>query len=140
MRNSFVAAVLLVPALAVADGRRDLAPEEIRARVKAFDVDIGRCYRDVVGMRPGAGRLDITLEIHRTGIVDRIAIATPGLTAKLAKRVDGCVRPLLAGMRFPARRVGTVATVPYFYQRTAARGAGPVQSCWSAKGCKAKSS
>ena len=136
MRSSFAAVLLLVPAFALADARRDLAPEEIRAQVKAFDGEVFQCYRDAVGDRAGAGRIDITLDIHRTGIVDRIVIATPGLPTKLAKRVDSCVRGAFGEMRFPVRRVGTVATIPYVYQRTAARGAGPAYSCWSAKGCK----
>ena len=131
-----VAAVLLLPALAVADDRRrDLGVDEIRAQFKAADAEIGRCYVDAVGDRAGAGRLDITLDIHRTGIVDRVVVATPGLPAKLAKRVDTCVRTAIDGLKFPMRRASTTATVPYFYQRTSAPCAGPQHSCWNPKGC-----
>lgn len=109
--------------------------DDVRAHVKTLDEQVGRCYLDVVGDRAGAGKLDITLEIHRKGIVDKIAVTTPGLPVKLGKRVDACVRPLFEGMQFPARRAGTTATLPYFYQRATAPGAGPQYSCWSAKGC-----
>jgi hypothetical protein len=128
-----LAALLLLSSIASADSNRPLGADEIRAQVKSLDEQVGRCYRDAVGDRAGAGTLDITLEIHRKGIVDRIVVATPGLPAKQAKRVDTCVRALFDGMQFPARRAGTTATLPYSYQRPV--NPGPQYSCWSAKGC-----
>ena len=126
-----IAFLLCLPSIAVADDRADLAPSEVRARIKALDAQIARCYRQAWA---GAGRLDITLDIHRKGIVDRIIVATPGLPAKLVPRVDSCVREVLANVTFPARRVGTIARLPYVWQRTP--GARPAYSCWSPKGCR----
>lgn len=128
--------MLLVGSTAYADGRT-LEPQEVKERLKSIDAQIERCYLDTVGDRAGAGHLDITFDIHRTGIVDKITIATPNLPAKLSTKIDGCVRALVKDIGFPARKAGVIATVPYFYQKTAAKDAGPQESCWSAAGCKA---
>ena len=100
----------------------------------AVDAAIGACYLGVVGERAGVGRLEVVLSIHRKGLVDHIDVRAPGLTSKLVARIDGCVREALAGVKFPARRVGTTAVVPYFWQKTA--GAAPIESCWNADGCR----
>src|SRR5688572_5427087 len=64
---------------------RDLAPGEVRDRMKVVDAEVGACYLDTVGERPGAGRLEIRLSIHRTGLLDRIDVSTPELPEKLSK-------------------------------------------------------
>ena len=112
---------------------KDLRPDEIRERVKGMDDAIGHCYLDVVGEKQGNGKLDITLEIHRKGIVDKIMVSAPNVPANVVKKIDACVKTALAGIEFPSRRFGTVAVVPYFYQRTPK--AGPYESCWNPKGC-----
>jgi hypothetical protein len=101
--------------------------------VKGLDDVIAQCYLGNVDAQLGNGKLDITLDIHRKGIVDKITIAAPGVPAKLVKKVDGCVHTALATVEFPSRRNGTVAIVPYFYQRLPK--AGPYESCWNPKGC-----
>lgn len=122
------------------DGRaRDahaLTSDEIRAQVRPADAEIARCYLGAIGDRAGAGHLDVTLRVHRKGIVDAIDVRAPGVSPKLAQQIEGCVRAALDGITFPARRAGTTATVPYFWQKTAAPDAGPQESCWSANGCR----
>jgi hypothetical protein len=115
---------------------RSLEASEVQGFMKDLNAEIGRCYLDVAGDIKGAGHLELKLAIHRTGALDSVDIATPGLPAKLAKKVDSCVRALVTDMKFPARRTSTVAIVPFFYQHTAAPGSGPQYSCWNPKGCK----
>ncbi|HLL25614.1 MAG TPA: hypothetical protein VK427_25935, partial [Kofleriaceae bacterium] len=76
---------------------------------------------------------------HPKGVVDRIDVRTPGLSAGRAAAVERCVRATLADLAFPARRLGTTAVLPYVYQRTAAPGAGPQRSCRDASGCRVSS-
>lgn len=130
--------VLSATSIATADTKpaANLAPSEVEASVKPLVADIERCYLDSAGDTRGAGHLQIALAIHRTGLLDSIDVATPGLPAKLARKVDSCVRPLVEKLRFPARRNSTTAIVPYFFQRTDAPNAGPQLSCWNPKGCK----
>jgi hypothetical protein len=140
MKVSIVMALSLVAATASADrpdkaAPRTLEPDQVQERMTALSDDVRACYLGTVGELRGAGRLDITLSIHRTGLIDRIEVRAPGLPSKLAKKVDECVRPLVAPLTFPAARTSTVVTVPYFYQRTAAANAGPQLSCWNPKGC-----
>jgi hypothetical protein len=132
-------ASILTSSVAMADAvpaARDLGPGEVREHLKGVDAAIGQCYLGAVGERAGAGKLEVVLSIHRKGLVDHIDVRAPGLPAKLVAKIDGCVRAALTGITFPARRIGTTAVVPYFWQKTAAADAGPQESCWDAKGCK----
>ena len=117
---------------------RDLEPSEVRDRMKVVDSAIGACYLDAVGERRGAGQLEIKLSIHRTGLLDRIDVATPNLPAPVAKKIETCVKDAVKDLAFPARRTETVAVVPYYWQRTAAKNAGPQYSCWDPKGCRTR--
>jgi hypothetical protein len=138
MRKSMilVASLLGATTLAFADAARELQVSEIRDAVKTVDAQIGQCYLGAVGDRAGAGRLDITLAIHRKGLVDHVDVKAPNLPAKVVAKIDLCVRETVAKLEFPARKVGVTATIPYFWQKTAAANAGPYESCWDAKGCK----
>jgi hypothetical protein len=130
-------ACLLTSSIAMADApARDLGPGEVREHLKGVDAAIGECYLGTVGERAGAGKLEVVLSIHRKGLVDHIDVRAPGLPAQLVSKIDGCVRAALTGISFPARRIGTTAVVPYFWQKTAAVDAGPQESCWDANGCK----
>jgi hypothetical protein len=115
---------------------RDLAAHEVRDRMKVVDADVSACYLNAVGERPGAGRLEIKLAIHRTGLLDRIDVATPNLPEKLSLQIESCVKTAVKGLAFPERRNETVAVVPYFYQRI--KNPGPQYSCWDPKGCKTR--
>ncbi len=115
---------------------RSLAPREVSAKIRPYDADIGRCYLDVAKDVRGAGHLDVELAIHRTGVVDRIDVSTPGLPARASKRIASCVQHVLASTTFPARRSSTIAVLPYYYQHVAAPGAGPQLSCWNSRGCR----
>jgi hypothetical protein len=149
MRTSLIALALLsTTAVAHADARRSSAAEpaapqphalsvgDVKSEVKPHDDAIGKCYVDALGETRGAGHLDLVFTVSRHGIVQQLDIVTPGLAPKQAQQIEACVRPLLAAVKFPARRTHTTATVPYFYQRTAAPNAGPQLSCWDPKGCK----
>ena len=128
-------AVLSITSIASAETAKDLGPSEVRAHLKGADAAIGQCYVATVGEGVG-GRLDVTLTIHRKGIIDHVDVNAPGLSAKLVNKLDACVRAALDGVGFPTRQVGTTAVVPYVWQKTVAPGAGPQESCWDAKGCK----
>lgn len=142
MRLTIVAlyALIAVPAIASADSAqplpRTLEVSEVAATMKPYGEDINRCYLDAAADVKGAGKLEITLSIHRTGKLDAIDVATPGLPKKVAGRVATCVKSVVEKTAFPARRSPTTAIVPFFYQHTAAPGSGPQLSCWNPRGCK----
>lgn len=125
------------PAAPKAETPRTLEPGEVSDRLRVVEAELGACYLGTVGELRGAGRLELRLDIHRTGAIDAIDVATPGLPERLWKKIDTCVRAAIGDLAFPARRAPTVAVVPYFYQRTAATH-GPQLSCWNPKGCPAR--
>ena len=132
-----IPAVLLLPALASAD-ERSLSAQDVEAKLKPMSAQIESCYVDRTSEVHGAGHLDLVLTVSRHGILENLAVKTPGLAPRLAKQIDGCIRETIAQVSFPAKRVTTTATVPYFFQRTAAPNAGPQLSCWSSTGCHSK--
>lgn len=141
---------LFVPALALADTPRALpelakpkiAPSrsldaaDVAAQMRFYDTDINTCYAGVADDVRGTGQLEIKLSIHRTGQVDAIDISTVGMPARAAKKLSTCVRSVVEGTAFPARKAPTTAVVPYKWQRTLAPNAGPQLSCWDPRGCR----
>ena len=115
---------------------RTLGAADVDAEMKPLAQAIQRCYVDAAASVTGAGKLDVTLEINRSGKLHAVTVATPGLSARLARKIDGCVRAVVEPVQFPARKAFTTAVVPFFFQRTAAPGAGPAYSCWSPRGCR----
>lgn len=134
-----LAIVAALATTAAADPRpRALTPADITSQLAPFSVQIEHCYLDRTAEIRGAGQLEIVLSVTRHGSVESLDVKTPGLAAKLAKQIDGCIRETIETVAFPARKTFTTATIPYFFQRTAAPNAGPQLSCWDPKGCHAR--
>ena len=124
-----------VEALRRSATERTLSLSEINAKVKPLSAEIGKCYLDAAADVRGAGQLMVQLAIHRRGKLDAVTVQTPGLSAKLARKIEACVRTVVEPLEFPARRAPTTAVLPFYFQHTAAPGAGPQLSCHSPRGC-----
>jgi hypothetical protein len=148
--TSLALVALFVPAVAAADTPRalpklakppvpqskSLEASEVADQMRFYTTDINKCYLDAAGQVRGAGKLEIKLAIHRTGKLDGIDVATPGLPARAAKKISECVKAIVTDTAFPERRAPTTAIVPFFYQHTKAPNSGPQLSCWNPRGCK----
>jgi len=146
MRNSWLSIAILVASAGVAQAEHRSAAErapatavslsqaEIDAQVKPVSAAINRCYIDATAGQRG-GEFRVELSIHRRGKLDGVSVSTPGLPAKIAQKVEACVRGVVAPLEFPARRTSTTAVVPFYFQRTEAPNAGPQLSCWNPRGC-----
>jgi hypothetical protein len=145
MRSSWLSIVVLVASAGVAQaefrssaterGRaaeQALSQADIDAQVKPVSAEISKCYLDAAAQ---GGQLKVQLAIHRRGTLDTVTVAAPGVPAKIARKIEACVRGVVEPLEFPARRTSTTAVLPFFFQRTAAPNAGPQQSCWSSRGC-----
>lgn len=132
-----LAVVIAMTGPALADDRA-LSAADVQAALKPIGNEIERCYMDRTAEIQGAGHLALVLTVSKHGILENVAVKTPGLAPKLAKQIDGCVRREVAAVQFPSRHTETTATVPYFFQHTAAPGAGPQLSCWDPAGCHSK--
>jgi hypothetical protein len=133
-------AIILTAGSAAADPKPlALSVADVTAQLQPVANDIEHCYLDRAAEIRGAGKLDIVLTITRKGAIESLAVKTPGLPVKLAKQIDGCVRLLVEPVAFPARKTFTTATIPFFFQHTAAPGSGPQESCWDAAGCPTSS-
>ena len=121
---------------AVADGTPvSLSSQDVTGTLRPYADQIQHCYLDHTTDVYGAGKLSVELTVTRKGELGTIAIKTPGLMTKVGIAVASCIVDTLDGVSFPARRAQTTATLPYYFQRTAAVGAGPIESCWNAEGC-----
>jgi hypothetical protein len=137
MRLPALLSILLASGTAAADAKpQALSVADITAQLAPVSQDIERCFLDRASAT--GGKLELVLTVTRKGAIESLAVKTPGLQAKLAKQIDGCVRSLVEPVSFPARKTFTTATIPYVFQKTAAPGAGPQLSCWDAAGCPGK--
>jgi hypothetical protein len=112
-----------------------LSTTDVTAGVAPHISEIEHCYLDRVGTAPRGGHLDLTLEIARDGFLISVHAAASGVPANTTHKIEACIREIVETVQFPARRNDTTAVVPYLFQKTAAPGAGPILSCWSAQGC-----
>jgi outer membrane biosynthesis protein TonB len=153
MRNSWLSIVVLVASAGAAQAEHrsaaseraqatartadgaSLSQTDIDARVRPVSAGISKCYVDATASARAGGELRVELAIHRRGKLDGVSVSAPGLPATVAHRIEACVRNLVAPLEFPARRTGTTAVLPFYFQRTDAPGAGPQLSCWSSRGC-----
>lgn len=136
MRALLALPLLLAASTAFADHERvSLSASDVTQTLRPYTDKIEHCYMDHTTDVYGAGKLSIELTITRRGELKTTAIKTPGLSTKVGIAVSSCIVATLDGVSFPARRAQTTATLPYYFQRTAAVGAGPIESCWKAEGC-----
>jgi hypothetical protein len=112
---------------------KELTQKEIDAQIAPVSADIRRCYLDVATT---AGKIDVKLVVHRNGTLHSVDVAVTGVAGKLAKKISGCVRTLVAPLSFPTRRAFTTALVPFVFQKTTAPNSGPQHSCWTLRGCR----
>jgi len=117
---------------------RTLGVSEVNDVVKPLSADLERCYLDNAADVKGAGKLDVKLGIFRKGTIFSVDVATPGLPAKLAKKVEACVKKTVANAKltFPARKADTTIVIPFLFQKTNAPNSGPYESCWDPRGCR----
>lgn len=132
-----LAALVLLTAPSFADDHA-LTAQDVEHQLGPVSAQIESCYLERTTDVHGAGHLDLVLTVSRHGILENLAVKTPGLAPKVQKQIDSCIRETVEHVAFPAKRVPTTATVPYFFQRTAAPNAGPQLSCFSASGCHTK--
>jgi hypothetical protein len=79
--------------------------------------------------------MTLTLVIGRAGYVQHVAIAAPGVTGATHHRLLSCVRREARAWHFPVRAGVTTAVLPYAFLRLDVPRAGPMPSCYSARGC-----
>jgi len=137
MRTTLLSlAFVLAAAPAFADDA--LSAQDVQHQLGPVSAQIESCYLERTADVRGAGHLDLVLTVSRHGILENLAVKTPGLAPKIQKQIDNCIRETVEKVSFPAKRTQTTATVPYYFQHTYAPNAGPQLSCFSAAGCHAK--
>jgi len=93
------------------------------------------CYLTHARGKAMDGTLRLELIIHPNGLVFRFGFAAPGVVAPALRKLETCLRDLVPSWHFPERKGYTTAVLPFLFQRTQAPGAGPIESCWDARGC-----
>jgi hypothetical protein len=119
---------------ALAEVPISLSARDVKVSLRPHADTIERCYTDHTAEVYGAGRLSIELTITRQGSLETVAIKAPGLDTKVGVKVAGCIVDTLDNVSFPKRRAKTTATIPYFFQRTYAVGAGPIEPRYARAG------
>ena len=97
------------------------------SQLRPVSPEIERCYLGRTTKVHSAGHLAVVLAIAKHGTLDRLSVKTPGIASRVGKQIESCIRETV--MTLPKQQMTTAATVPYFFQRTAALHAGP-QFSW----------
>jgi hypothetical protein len=124
------------PATSHPASERYLSASDISAQVAPYVPEIERCYLTAVGDPRRTAQLDLMFVIARQGEVLSLDIAAPSVSVRKVHKIASCIRTAVEALRFPERRNGTTAILPYLFQRTEAPDAGPQPSCWNPKGCR----
>ncbi len=117
------------------DPSATLTSAEVQTSFAPYLPEVRACYLANARGTGVTGVLRLELIIHPNGSVYRFGFAAPGVRGRSLARLDGCLRALATSWHLPERKGFTSAVVPYLFQRTSAPGAGPIESCWDARGC-----
>ena len=63
--------------------------------------DIERCYMDRTADRARCGTSRTRAHRVEHGILEQVAVQTPGVAPKVAKQIDGCIRETIATVVVP---------------------------------------
>jgi hypothetical protein len=109
---------------------------EIRKTMGPWVENLQNCYRDnALDQAKASGEMRLEMIIHREGKVVTHRVVAPGVSGKkLAK----CVAKVVAKLRFPRKSGFTTTAIPFYFMRTKSAKAGPMESCWSPRGCPKK--
>jgi hypothetical protein len=116
--------------------QRILSREEIEAAMEPHVPAIGACYKThTAKQKQVSGRLSLEMLIRPEGTLQRLWVHAPTVQGD---KVSTCIQTLSKTWTFPKKPGFTNAVVPFYFQKTHVKGAGPLESCWKAKGCPDK--
>jgi hypothetical protein len=116
--------------------QRILTQKEIEKTVAPHVPEILQCYQTHASKQKSAtGEIQLEMLIRPRGTVQRIWVRARGVKGQALSK---CVQELATNWLFPKKDGFTNAVVPFFFQKTKAKGTGPLESCWNAKGCPDK--
>lgn len=107
---------------ASADGGT-LTAKDVRRVMSAHQGDVRGCYvKYGMKQRKATGKVLVNLIVERDGKVRKAEAVAEGVRGK---RFERCVAKQTQKWRFPPIRHATDVQLPFLFQHTAARGAGP---------------
>lgn len=135
-----VAGIAACLAVRSVQARRDdptatLSAAEVQRAFEPYVPEVRACYLNNARGKTVDGTLRLELIVHPSGKIFRFGFAAPGVKPPWLGKLDACLRALTEAWQFPARKGYTTAVLPFLFQRTTAPGAGPIESCWDARGC-----
>jgi len=119
--------------------KKILSAADVQKYLTPYEAKIGACYKQHASHHAtSTGDLKLELIVHRDGSIFRIHVAAAGLKGKELKPLSDCITALSKEWSFPPRSGFTHVLIPFFYLKTEAKGAGPLESCWNPRGCPKK--
>jgi hypothetical protein len=116
-------ALLALTAAAPVASAGELTADHVRKVMAEHGDEVKACYVEHGVRQPTAtGRVEISLVVAKDGTTDEIAVDAPGVKGPALAR---CVEAAARGWSFPAIDSPTLAQLPFLFQHTHARGAGP---------------
>jgi hypothetical protein len=117
------------------DPEATLSARDLQRYFAPYVPQVRDCYLTCARGPAVDGALRLELIVHPSGSIFKFGFAAPGIDPASRTRLDDCLRKLVPGWHLPVRSRFTTAVVPFLFHKTAAPGAGPIESCWDPRGC-----
>ncbi len=112
-----------------------LTAKDLATYFAPYVPEVRRCYVANARSKTADGTLRLELIVHPSGSIYKFGFAAPGVVSPWLVKLDACLRKLVPTWHFAVRTRFTTAVLPFMFIKTAAPGAGPVESCWDPRGC-----
>jgi hypothetical protein len=117
------------------DPDRTLSARDVQTYFAPYVPGVRACFLANAKGKHVSGVLRLELIIHHHGRIYRFGFVAPGVEKPWLAKLDTCLSALAKTWRFPVRKGFTSAVLPFVFLKTSAPGAGPIESCWDARGC-----
>ena len=117
------------------DPDRQLTAKEVARYFEPYVPEVRACYLTHTKDKAVSGKLRLELIIHHAGHIFRFGFDALGVDKPTRAKLNNCLRALVPTWRMPVRKGFTSVVLPFLFQKTTAPGAGPIESCWDARGC-----
>lgn len=112
-----------------------LSAKDVQTHFAPYVPEVRTCYLTHARSKTATGVIRLELLVHPNGSIYRFGFVAPGVGKPWLGKLDACLRALVPAWHLPARKGYTTAVLPFLFQKTRAPGAGPIESCWDARGC-----
>lgn len=122
-RTASITLSLALLGLAVPAAAGELSAADVRKVMNRHGDEVKECYlRHGIKQRTATGKVTVSVVVEKSGDTRDVAVDAPGVKGKQLSR---CITTAASAWSFPQIDSVTEVELPFLFQHTHARGAGP---------------